>query len=96
MLRCLADTSNLSVSILKICQAYAHKAGQTTVDRSSYLSNELAVLKSFFIPTMVSHRFVLCMVLAEYKRGAPMQSTPLGIFSRSFHCVSAAGAKAVC
>ena len=68
MLTCLADTSKQSVSNLEISLTYAHKAGQTTVDRSRDLSNELAVLKSSFIPTMMSHRFVLCMVLTEYKR----------------------------
>ena len=48
MLTCLADVPNPSLSILRISLSYAHKAGQTTVDRSRYLSNELAVLKSFF------------------------------------------------
>ena len=65
MLTCLADTFKQSVSNLEISLTYAHKAGQTTLDRSRDLSNELAVLKSSFIPTMMSHKVVLCMMLTE-------------------------------
>ena len=97
MLTCLADTSKQSVSDLKISLTYAHKAGQTTVDRSRDLSNELAVLKSSFIPTMMSHRFVACICLLSLReRGEPLESAPLGWVSRSFLCVSAVGIKAVC